>query len=318
MFFDIVLLLAGFALLVLAGDLLVKGAVGIAERVGISPLIIGLTVVAFGTSAPELFVSLQAALAGKPDIAVGNIVGSNIVNVLLVIGLPALIAPMVARLSGLRRNMTVMLGFTAVLVAMGQDAMIGRLEGTVLAAALFGYVVWQVRAARATRPVDGDYHDEIGEAPHDRRKLLLYIAGGLAGLPIAAQMAVTGASGMAEAFGIPQAVIGLTIVAIGTSLPELATTFMAAWRGSGAVAIGNVVGSNIFNIGFILGLTSLITPIAVDARIAGVDVWIMALAAIVLACLAYFRIDAGRATGAALLVGFAAYLLSFVPGGLSG
>lgn len=315
MIWSYVLLAAGLALLVVAGDFLVKGAVSLAERLGISPLVIGLTVVAFGTSAPELFVSVQAAISGQPGIAVGNVVGSNIANVFLVIGLPALIAPVVARQKGIRRNMSAMLILSAVFVWMISDGALSRAEGLTLLAALVAFIIWQLVDARAGRVApDHDYHEDVGTLTPTIPRTLLYIAIGLIGLPIAAQMSVRAASDIASAFGISEAVIGLTIVAIGTSLPELATTFMAAWRKTGAVAIGNVVGSNIFNLAFIMGLTATIVPIPVDPRIVSVDMWVMLGAAIVLAGLGYGRINAGKAVGALLLLAFAAYIYSFFPG----
>jgi cation:H+ antiporter len=307
MLLNIAALLAGMALLVLAGDILVKGAVGLAENIGISPLVIGLTVVAFGTSAPELFVSLQAALGGSPGIAVGNIVGSNIANVLLIIGLPALIAPVLANQPGLRRNMTAMLISTVLFMILLANGSIGRLEGALLFAGLLAFVVWQVRTAMAS----GETADsDVGEAPHTRGRIAGYIVGGLIGLPIAAQLVVWGASNIAAQFGISDAVIGLTIVAVGTSLPELATTFMAALRKRGEIAIGNVVGSNIFNILGIMGLTALIIPVPVDPRMIAIDMWVMLGAAIVLATLAYARIAAGKLVGGVLLAGFVAYMAS--------
>lgn len=312
MLLSLLMLLAGMALLVVAGDYLVKGAVGLAENLGISSLIIGLTVVAFGTSAPELFVSVQAALTGSPGIAIGNIVGSNIANVLLVLGVPALIAPIDPRQKGLRRNLTAMLVITLVVMLLVSNGFLGRLEGMLLFMVLGGYIIWQIYEARTGMIVAaGDFHDEIGEAPHKPGRIAVYLIAGLVGLPIAAQLTVTGAVGIAERFGISDAVIGLTVVAIGTSLPELATTVMAAWRRSAAVAIGNVVGSNIFNIAGILGVTALIAPLQVDQRIISIDMWVMLVTSALIAVLGYARITAGKWLGLAMLAGFIAYLATF-------
>lgn len=314
MLLNLVLLIAGMALLVVAGNALVKGAVGLAENLGISPLVIGLTVVAFGTSAPELFVSVQAALGGSPGIAVGNVVGSNIANVLLVLGLPALIAPIDPNQPGLRRNLTAMLAVTLVALWLLSNGHIGRLEGLLMFAGLCAFIGWQVHTARtgAVVPASGDIHDEVGDVPHETRAIALYLAAGLVGLPIAAQLTVSGAVGIAERFGVSDAVIGLTVVAIGTSLPELATTLLAALKRSGAVAIGNVVGSNIFNIAGILGLTALIAPVPVDPRIVSIDMWVMLAVTVLVAGLGYARIAAGKAIGIAMLVAFVAYLWSFL------
>ena len=310
MILSFLILAAGLVMLVFAGDYLVRGAVGLAENLGISPLVIGLTVVAFGTSAPELFISTQAALSGSPGIAIGNVVGSNIANVLLVIGLPALIAPLAATEPGLRRNMTAMIGVTAVYIWMSMNGVLGRLEGVVLFAMLAGYIAWQIHTARTRKEPQDDYHEEIGEAPHDKYRIGLSILGGLIGLPIGAQLTVMGASDIASAFGVSDEAIGLTIVAVGTSLPELATTMTAVLRGSWAVAMGNVVGSNLFNIMCILGITGMIVPLSVSERIIAVDNWVMAATTLILAALAYARLSAGRAIGIAMVLAYAAYTWS--------
>lgn len=314
MFFNLLLLLAGMVLLVLAGNALVKGAVGLAENLGISPLVIGLTVVAFGTSAPELFVSVQAALGGAPGIAVGNVVGSNIANVLLVLGLPALIAPIDPNQPGLRRNLTAMLAITVIALWLLSNGYIGRLEGLLMFAALCAFIAWQVHTARrgATVAAGGDIHDEVGDVPHGTTAIVGYLAAGLVGLPLAAHLTVSGATGIAERFGVSDAVIGLTVVAIGTSLPELATTLLATIKRSGAVAIGNVVGSNIFNIAGILGLTTLIAPVQVDQRIVSIDMWVMLATTVLVAALGYARIATGKVLGMAMLIAFAIYMWSFL------
>jgi cation:H+ antiporter len=309
MLIDLLLLAGGLVLLVVAGDYLVKGAVGLAENMGISALVIGLTVVAFGTSAPELFISVQAALTGSPGIAVGNVVGSNIANVLLVLGLPALISPVRATEPGLRRNLTFMLVLTLVSLWLFGNGLIGRLEGALLFVTLCGFIAWQVVTARADTIAPPEA--ATGPVPHSRGRIAAYLAGGLIGLPVAAQMTVSGASSIASSFGISDAVVGLTIVAVGTSLPELATTFMAAIRRNSAVAIGNVVGSNIFNLAGILGLTALIMPVDVDPRIVGIDMWVMLAAALLVALFGYVRIDAGRGWGVVMLAAFAVYIASF-------
>ncbi|WP_295814508.1 calcium/sodium antiporter [uncultured Nitratireductor sp.] len=309
MLFSLLTLAVGVTLLVVAGDVFVKGAVGLAENLGISPLIIGLTVVAFGTSAPELFTSIQAALSGAPGLAVGNVVGSNIANVLLVLGVPALIHPIVSDGVGLRRNLIAMLVTTAVFMWMLSGGVISRIEGAALFAGLCAFIAWQTRdALTGAVPADHDFHDDVGEAPHDRKRIVFYLLVGLIGLPVAAQLTVAGAVGIAESFGVSDAVIGLTIVAIGTSLPELATSLAAALKRHSTVALGNIVGSNIFNIACIMGLTALITPIAVDQRIVSIDMWVMLAAACVLALLGFLRISSGKLMGSAMLAGFAAYI----------
>lgn len=310
MLFSTVLLLAGLLLLVFSGDFLVKGAVGIAENLGIPPLVIGLTVVAFGTSAPELFISVQAALQGAPGIAVGNAIGSNTANVLLVMGLPALITAVVARQPGLRRNLSAMLVTCLLFLFMISDGLLSRVEGMVLFLGLCLYIWWQVHQAGRIRVAGKDYHDDIGEAPHEPGRVAAYLTAGLVGLPLAAQLTVVGASDIARTFGISEAAIGLTIVAIGTSLPELATTLMAAVRRTNAVALGNIVGSNIFNIACIMGVTGMIIPVPIEARILGIDMWVMMAAVSLLAVIGYARLTIGKLAGIAMLLAYAIYIIS--------
>ena len=308
MIISLILLAAGLALLILSGDLLVRGAVQAAENLGISQLVIGLTVVSAGTSLPELLISVQAALSGSSGIALGNIVGSNIANVLLVIGVPALIKPIRSEGPGLGRNITVMVVATLVFMLLLANGMIGRLEGLLLFVSLVGFVAWQVWMARKASA-----HGHAPEpAHHDKLRVAGLLAGGLIGLPVAAQLTVNGGIGVAEALNVPDTVIGLTVIAVGTSLPELATTVAAAYRGSTAIALGNVVGSNIFNILGIMGLTALIAPVAVDQHLISVDMWVMLGAAIAVAVLGFGRFTAGKRVGAAMLAIYAIYVVSLI------
>jgi cation:H+ antiporter len=314
--YSVFLLAAGIVLLVLAGDYLVRGSVGLAEMLGISPLIVGLTIVACGTSAPELLVSIDAALRGSPGIAIGNVIGSNIANVLLVVGLPALVAPVAATEPGLRRNMVAMLAISLIFMWMIHDQLLTRLEGAVLVFLLVCVIAWQIHTARllksrkAAEEAATTLHDEVGEPPHDPLRIALSLFAGVVGLPLGAHLTVEGAVTIAEDFGVSDAVIGLSVVAIGTSLPELATTMMAAVRGSSAVAIGNVVGSNLFNIAGIMGVTAAIVPIDVESRITEIDMWVMLATSLVVAILAFARLSAGKSLGVAMLFAFAAYLYS--------
>lgn len=315
MAFNFAMLVAGLVLLVFAGDFLVKGAVGLAERLDIPPLIIGLTIVAFGTSAPELFVSLSSAFKGVPDIAVGNVVGSNIANVLLVMGVPALLAAIHADQRGLSRNVAIMLVFTVAFMWMLTDGGLSRIEGTLLFGGLLVFLVAQILRARAAMAAEDeeeippDYHDEIGEAPHSPLMIGVFLVGGIIGLPVAANMTVTSASAIATAFGVSEAVIGLTIVAIGTSLPELATSFMAAWRKEADVALGNIIGSNIFNIAAIMGITGMVTAIPVNEVIVQRDMWVMLATSIVLAVICFGKITTGKLLGGAMLVAYVSYII---------
>ncbi|KGF69211.1 sodium:proton exchanger [Hoeflea sp. BAL378] len=308
---SIVTLIAGLVVLVLAGDYLVRGAVALAEKLSIDPLIIGLTIVAFGTSAPELFVSFQAALDGVSGIAVGNIIGSNIANVLLVLGAPALLMSVSCRENGLGVSLVVMMVITVTLMAMMWFEPLSRLDGVILLLMLAGYLGWQIRAARRHQMASvPDYHDEVADVPRETWKTAAFLIGGLIGLPIGAWLTVESASHIARMLGASDTVIGLTIVAVGTSLPELVTSMMAAWRKSGAVMIGNVVGSNIFNIGLILGGTSVILPLDVDARIVSIDMWVMLAAAILVVALAHWNVPIKKLGGLAMLAAFSVYIFS--------
>ena len=308
---SILTLIAGLVVLVFAGDYLVRGAVALAEKLSIDPLIIGLTIVAFGTSAPELFVSFQAALDGVSGIAIGNVVGSNIANVLLVLGAPALLMTINCRESGIGMSLVAMIVMSAVLMVMMWFTPLSRLDGAILLVLMGGYLAWQFKAARECDTVAlPDYHEEVANLPQETWKTAAFIAGGLIGLPIGAWLTVDGASHIARMLGASETAIGLTIVAIGTSLPELVTSVMAAWRKSGAVAIGNVVGSNIFNIGLILGGTSVLLPLDVDQRIISVDMWVMLATALLVVALAHWNVPIKKLGGTAMLAAFAAYIIS--------
>lgn len=314
MLLNTAMLLFGLVLLVFAGDYLVKGAVGLAEKFGIPSLIIGLTIVAFGTSAPELVISLDSALSGVPDIAIGNVMGSNIANVLLVMGLPALITPIKAGQRGLSRNVAIMLFFTLAFMWMVEDAQLTTMEAGGLFGGLLLFILVQVLRARSVMEGDEDaphdYHEDIGEAPHGNRQIAIFLIVGIIALPIAAHLTVVGASGIARTFGISDAAIGLTIVAIGTSLPELATSFMAAWRKNGDVALGNIIGSNIFNITAILGITGLVVPIPIAQSLVEFDMWVMFAVSILLAVICYGKVTTGKILGAAMLIAYATYIIS--------
>lgn len=308
---SILTLIAGLVVLVFAGDYLVRGAVGLAEKLSIDPLIIGLTIVAFGTSAPELFVSLQAAFNGVSGIAVGNIIGSNIANVFLVIGAPALLMTINCREDGLGVSLAVMVVLTLMLMVMMWFTPLNRFDGAILLVMIAGYIAWQIRAARkCTMASVPDYHDEVASVPRENWKTTVFIVGGLIGLPIGAWLTVESASDIARLLGASETAIGLTIVAVGTSLPELVTSLMAAWRKSGAVMIGNVVGSNIFNIALILGTTSAILPLDVDPRIVSIDMWVMLAAALLVVALAHWNIPIKKLGGLAMLAVFAVYIFS--------
>lgn len=307
------ILAIGLVVLVFAGDYLVRGAVSLAERLNISPLIIGLTIVAFGTSAPELFVSLQAALDEAPGIALGNVIGSNTANVLLVLGAPAVIAPLVITAKGLRGSLIYMMVLTfAFIYFMWTDALITHLEGGILFAGIISYLVWQFIKAKRQNASADDEIDDMPESTSDTKKIVLFLIIGIIGLPLGAYMTVEGAEEIARAFNVSEAVIGVTIVAIGTSLPELVTSVMAAIRRSGGVALGNVVGSNIFNIGLIMGSTALIHPLAVDPHLLNIDVPVMVGASLLVVLLAVVSRPINKFGGLLMLATYTAYIvLSF-------
>jgi cation:H+ antiporter len=310
---DYILLIAGLAMLLVGGDVLVRGAVGLAEKLKIPALVIGLTIVAFGTSAPELFISVKAALSGASGIAIGNVVGSNIANVLLVMGLPAIVAAYRCEGDDIGRNIVVMIGFTLVFMVILATGTIGRFEGIVLLA-LLGLFLWdQLRSAKSKissgAPVH-DYHEDVPPVPKSNLVIGAMLLAGLVTLPIGANLTVEAASTIARSWNVSDAVIGLTIVAIGTSLPELATSLLATIRGSNSIAIGNVVGSNIFNIGSIMGITAMIQPMNVGPHIAGFDMWIMLLCALAVAILAHWKIKVGKRVGFAMIGSYTVYVIA--------
>ncbi|GAB4457016.1 MAG: calcium/sodium antiporter [Anaerolineae bacterium] len=286
-----VTLAAALALLVVGAEVLVRGASRLAVAMGISPLVVGLTVVAYGTSSPEMAVSVQSALAGQADIALGNVIGSNIFNVLFILGLSALITPLVVSLQLVRRDVPIMIGVSLLLWLMALNGGVERWEGGLLFGGVVAYTVWSVwQSRRESKQVVAE---EFGEAQPERGALpllknLAFIGAGLGLLVLGSNWLVSSAVSLAEAWGVSQLVIGLTIVAAGTSLPEVATSVVASLRGERDIAVGNVVGSNIFNILSVLGLAAVVSPngVAVSSAALAFDMPVMVLVA--LACLPIF------------------------------
>ncbi|MEM6727726.1 MAG: calcium/sodium antiporter [Pseudomonadota bacterium] len=303
----------GLVILLLAGDLLVKGAVNLALRLGIPALIVSLTIVAFGTSAPELLISIDAVLDGQSGLAIGNVVGSNTANVLLVLGIPALISTLDTSECEARKSYILMLLGTALFIGLAFMAPFEWWHGLVLLGALALILLDQAREARAHRKdsMDDEEEEELeGEDPDlPKWRLALYLVLGLVGLPLGADLLVEGATDIAREFNVSDAAIGLTLVAIGTSLPELATTVVAAWRRQADVALGNVIGSNMFNLLAIVGVTALVAPIEVAAEFLRLDFWIMLAASLVLAPFVFLKWKMSRAMGAAFSVVYVAYLV---------
>lgn len=286
----VIQILMGLVVLVAGGELLVRGAVALAAMLRISPVVIGLTVVAFGTSAPELAVTVQAAYVGSPDLALGNVVGSNIANVLLILGLSALAAPLMVSSRLVRVDVPLVLAASLAVYLMGRDGAVDRLDGALLFGALLVYLVWSVREGRAEgqeAPLPG-LEQTSSDTPTGVLKPIALVVLGLVLLAFGADALVTGAVGIAKVLGVSDLIIGLTIVAVGTSLPELAASVIASLRGQRDIAVGNVVGSNLFNLLGVLGLGSLAAPsgIPVAAGALAFDIPVMILTA--LACLPIF------------------------------
>ncbi len=301
----------GLLLLVAGGDGFVRGSVAIARRLGLSPLLIGLTLVGFGTSTPELLTSVQAALAGSPGIAVGNVVGSNTANILLILGLAALVQPLRTQPEAFKRDGTVVL--LAALACLGVVMLgeIGRPAGLALVAGLLAYIGYTYYQETRTPDASAAMHEaEAALEPRPQRLWLaiLFTTGGLAAVLLGAGLLVESAIALAASAGISETVIGLTVVAIGTSLPELTVSLVAAFRRQADVAFGNIVGSNIYNVLGILGITALVTPVAVPAEIIRLDIWVMLAATLLLLGFAVTGWRVSRTEGAVLLAAYAAYL----------
>ena len=313
------LALGGFVLLFAGGEWLVRGAVTVSRRFGISPLLIGLTIVAFCTSAPELLVSLEAASRGQIDIAVGNVVGSNIANVLLIIGVSALIFPIVVKKAEMRRDTLVMLAAIMLMTGLAILGTIERWHGGLMLGALITYIWYAYWTEVHSETPSAELHVRGAEEFSGVSKRLwlgfLELGIGLGALVVGSRMLVNGAGEIAREFGVPEAVIGLTLVAVGTSLPELATSVMAALRGHADVAVGNVVGSNLFNVAAIIGLTSLFHPLPVSETIASFDIWVMLGSSLLLAALLLLRGRIGRMAGALLLAAYIGYVAFLYTGG---
>lgn len=298
----ILLCLAGLVGLAIGGELLVRGAVGIAMKLGVSTLFTGLVIVGAATSMPEMVASVQAALAGSPGIAWGNIVGSNIANTLLILGVSALVTPIL--LAGIgRRDAIVALGVSLLLWVLVLAQVGARWIGFALLAGIVAYVVWRYRY-----PGGATLDDEDGEAEAPGNTLVAvgFFVAGLALLVISGQALVTGAIDLARLFGVTETVIGLTVVAVGTSLPELAASVAAALRGKSGLAVGNVVGSNIYNILLIGGATMSIAPFALPESLAGVQMALLCGSALLLLAVLWFANRIGRLAGAGLVAVFAA------------
>jgi cation:H+ antiporter len=315
----LVLFIAGIVLLISGAELLVRGASRLAVAVGITPLVVGLTVVAFGTGSPELAVGVQASMAGQADITIGNVVGSNIFNVLLILGLSALVAPLVVSQQLVRLDVPIMIVVSVALLLMSLDGVIDRTDGAVLVAASVLYTWMLVRISRReAAAVHAEYEKAYGMAPaRDRSQLpvhIMLVLIGLALLVVGSRWLVDGAVHIAHALGVSELIIGLTIIAAGTSLPEVATSIVAGLRGERDIAVGNVVGSNLFNILVVVGVTALVSPAGLHVAPAAVNFDMPVMIAATFLCLPIFfvRYRIGRWEGALFLSYYIFYTLYLI------
>lgn len=306
-------LFVGLVLLTVGGEALVRGALAAARRMGVSPLLAGLVIVGFGTSAPELVVSLQAAVKGTPEIAVGNVIGSNIANILLILGISAVIMPLVTHIQSLRRDGLTMLFATLLFMGLASFGGLARWEGALMVAVLAVYLVWAYRTEREdSNSPEAELHkaesEEIEVVPMSVPMTLLATVGGLAMLIYGADRFLLGAIGLGQTLGVPEAIIGLTVVAVGTSLPELAVSIVAAVRKHADVAVGNIIGSCIFNLLSILGIAALVTPLPLTGRLFSIDQFVMLAATAALLLFLFFGLRLSRLKGALLLAGYVIYI----------
>lgn len=314
MLIDLAAIAAGFVLLVWAADRFVSGAAGVARALGVSPMIVGLTIVGFGTAAPEILVSAMAALAGNPALGIGNAIGSNITNIALILGTAALVAPLTVRSATLRRELPVLAGIMLVSLGLLMDGELERIDGVVLLTGLVAFIGWLIHLARRSTNDDPIAEEFMAEmpAPITLPAALLWLAVGLIVLLVSSRLLVWGAVNLATTLGISDLVIGLTVVAIGTSLPELAASVIAARRGEHDIAVGNVLGSNIFNLLAVMGLPGVIRPGAIPGAVLTRDFPIMIGLTLTFFFLAWGVGKRGylsRFSAALLLASFGAYQL---------
>ena len=311
----------GLVLLLIGGDVLVRGAITLAQRLAVPPLVIGLTVVAFGTSSPELVVSLDAVLSGVPEIAIGNVVGSNIANILLVLGVPAILFPIACDVEAIRRDGAIMFAVSVAFVALCWTGQLLDWQGAIMTSLLCGYLTWSYFSGRESNEDAAeaivDEIEGIATRPHSIWLSLAFIVVGIAGLVYGSDILIRGATDLALAAGVSETTIALSLIALGTSLPELATSLVAAVRRHGEVAIGNVVGSNLFNILGIMGITAMVREVPVPHQIVSYDMWIMLSAALLVTPFVFFGKPISRRYGAFLALAYVLYVFTLYHG-LSG
>ena len=309
---DYLLLILGLAVLIFGGDLLVKGASGIALKLNMDPMVVGLTVVSLGTSAPELIVSIKSALNGNPDIAMGNVVGSNIANLGLVLAITAIMFPIAVNRKVLRIDWPVMVFFAALAFIFGLDNLITRFEGGVLLVTLVVYIYKLLQRGKSHLD-NGDIEIDTDTEKESMMKLILLLLGGMVALYLGSEWFLGGAMDIGRSFNLSESVIGVTIVAFGTSTPELAASAIAAYRKETDIALGNLLGSNIFNIGAVLGTTSIISPLVIDAKIMNIDIlWMLGIAGILFP-LMVFKKKISLLSGIILFSLYCIFIFSQIP-----
>lgn len=297
----------GLFLLLISGDFLVKGAIQLSNRLGVSALLVSLTVVAFGTSAPELIVAIKATLSGSPGLAMGNVVGSNIANILLVLGLPTLIMGLKNNITDTKRSFGFMIAASVLFIMFGMSGSFSWVYGIVLLS-LLAFFLFDTFRQNSKKALNGEILEFQQRTLHSWWTIIFFLTLGIIGLPLGADLLVTNASALAKGYGVSDAVVGLTLVAIGTSLPELATTFVAFVRKKAEVVLGNLIGSNIFNLLAIIGITSLISPVPVDPIFIKFDFWIMLGASVLIAPFILLNIKFNRLSGFVFVALYISYL----------
>ena len=307
MLLNIVFIVIGVSMVLYGADRLTEGASALARRMNVPEIIIGLTIVAAGTSAPELFVSMVSALKGTPDLAVGNVVGSNTMNAMLIVGCAAMVAPMTISKSTVKKDIPFSVVASIVLIFIAFDSFLGRLDGIILLIGFAAFMAYTLQQARRGHTVAVDTEATENHTPMPVLRSVFWLIAGLAMLVVGSNLFVDSASDVALALGISEGVVGLTVVAGGTSLPELATSVVAARKGQSAIAIGNVIGSNVFNILLILGLTATISPLQIEG-ITTLDMFVMMLSVALVWFFSFTRYTVERWEGAVLVGGYLLYL----------
>jgi cation:H+ antiporter len=301
---NILLIIAGFVLLFLGGELLLRGSIALAKRFQLSNLLIGAVVIGFGTSTPELSASISAALKGAPDIALGNVIGSNTANVFLIAGMAGLLCPLKIPYANVHRDVVMMIVSSVMLAMMMWFETLDMITGVIFLLTLAGYIIWSFQSS------DDDVGNEVSTAKtYSTGMAFVLLAVGIATLTGGAALLVDGVIGVARRFGISEAIIGLTVVAVGSSLPELATAIISSIQKQSEMVLGNIIGSSIFNVLAILGVTALIQPIPVSPQMMAFDVWVMIAATLLLTLLIVMGIKIGRRIGSLMVIGYLSYVI---------